>query len=47
MLFTSMILLTLGYTMVYSALHGNWQFWQYFFPGAAPANDGLLGETAA
>jgi hypothetical protein len=21
-----------GYTMLYSALHGKWEFWQYFFP---------------
>lgn len=32
MLFVAMILLTVGYTAVYSSLHGNWQFWQYFFP---------------
>ncbi len=32
MLFTSIILMTLGYTMVYSALHGKWQFWTFFFP---------------
>lgn len=33
MLFVSLILLTIGYTMVFAALHGNWQFWSYFFPG--------------
>lgn len=34
MLFTSLILLVVGYTMVFSALHGRWQFWRYFFPKA-------------
>lgn len=41
MLFVSMILLTVGYTALYAALHGNWEFWRYFFPrgskGAPPA----------
>lgn len=32
MLFVGMLLLTVGYTMIYAALHGNWQFWTYFFP---------------
>lgn len=32
MLFVAMIFLTVGYTAVYAALHGNWQFWIYFFP---------------
>lgn len=36
MLFTTLILLTLGYSMVYSALHGNWQFWTYWLPKTAP-----------
>jgi hypothetical protein len=43
-LFTSIILLVVGYTMVYSAIHGKWQFWRFFFPaqaenaaGSAPA----------
>ena len=36
MLFAAMIFLTVGYTAVYAALHGNWQFWQYFFPRNAP-----------
>lgn len=35
MLFAAMILLTVGYAAVYSALHGNWQFWTYFFPPKA------------
>ena len=43
MLFTSMILLTLGYTMVFSALHGNWAFWLYLFPATAPT--GSLAAT--
>ncbi len=37
MLFVSLIFLTVGYTMVYAALHGNWQFWTYFFPKPAAA----------
>jgi hypothetical protein len=32
LLFTAMIVLVLGYTMIYSALHGRWEFWTYFFP---------------
>jgi hypothetical protein len=32
MLFTSLVLLVVGYTMLYSALHGRWEFWRYFFP---------------
>jgi hypothetical protein len=45
MLLTSIILMVLGYTMVYSTLHGNWQFWSYFFPKtSAPA---ALAGTAA
>ena len=36
MLFTSIVLMTVGYAMMYSALHGHWNFWVYLFPGAAP-----------
>lgn len=32
MLFTAMVLMTVGYSMVYSALHGQWQFWTFWFP---------------
>jgi hypothetical protein len=32
-----MITLILGYTMIYSALHGRWEFWTYFFPAKAAA----------
>ena len=35
MLFVAMIFLTVGYTAVYAALHGTWQFWIYFFPPGA------------
>ena len=35
MLFVALVLLTIGYTMIYAALHGNWQFWTYFFPKKA------------
>lgn len=31
-----MILATVGYTAVYAALHGNWEFWKYFFPRTTP-----------
>jgi hypothetical protein len=31
-LFIALALVTVGYTMVFAALHGNWQFWTYFFP---------------
>ncbi len=36
MLFTSIILMTVGYSMMYSALHGHWNFWVYLFPSQAP-----------
>jgi hypothetical protein len=36
MLFMTIILLVTGYTMVYSALHGQWEFWRFFFPAQAP-----------
>jgi hypothetical protein len=45
-LFTSIILMVVGYTMIFSTLHGNWQFWTYFFPkNAAPA--ALAGTAPA
>lgn len=49
MLFTSIILMTLGYTMVYSALHGRWQFWTYFFPSqpVSPTETTVTPATAA
>lgn len=37
MLFVALVLITVGYTMVFAALHGNWQFWTYFFPKATSA----------
>lgn len=45
MLFVAMILVTVGYSMVFSALHGQWEFWTFWFPkkaiplaaGATPA----------
>lgn len=36
MLFTSLLLISIGYAMVYSAMHGDWQFWTYLFPKSAP-----------
>jgi hypothetical protein len=36
-LFVALILLTMGYTMVFAALHGNWQFWTYLLPKPAAA----------
>ena len=36
MLFTSIIALTIGYAMMYSALHGHWNFWVYLFPKTQP-----------
>jgi hypothetical protein len=35
-LFVALILLTVSYAMIYSALHGQWQFWKYFFAKTAP-----------
>jgi hypothetical protein len=47
MLFVSILLMVVGYTMVYSALHGNWQFWTYFFPkNAAPAANAPAAPAA-
>jgi hypothetical protein len=43
-LFTSLLLLTIGYAMVFSALHGNWQFWTYLFPKSQPP--AALAQTA-
>jgi len=48
-LFAALILLILGYTMVYSSLHGNWQFWRYFFPssvGTYASNTAVLPQQA-
>jgi hypothetical protein len=36
MLLLSMVLGILGYSMVYGAAHGDWQFWRYFFPATQP-----------
>ena len=38
MLFVSIILMVTGYTMVYSALHGKWEFWRFWFPNRPPSN---------
>ena len=46
MLFAAMIFLTVGYTAVYAALHGNWQFWQYFFPRKATTAPKAQGAAA-
>lgn len=42
-----MIFLTVGYTAVYAALHGNWQFWQYFFPRRAASASTSQAQGAA
>ena len=47
MLFTSLILLVVGYTMLYSALHGKWQFWRYFFPAKATQASTALATQVA
>jgi hypothetical protein len=36
-LFAAMLTLIVAYTMIYSALHGRWQFWTYFFPASSSA----------
>lgn len=46
MLFTAMILLTIGYTAVYAALHGNWEFWRYFFPRGTKTAPPATGTVA-
>ena len=39
MLLAAMVTLIIGYSMVYSALHGSWAFWTFWFPAAQiPAN---------
>jgi putative Mn2+ efflux pump MntP len=40
-LFAALLLVILGYTMVYSSLHGRWDFWRYFFPKTAPQGQEL------
>jgi hypothetical protein len=37
MLLAAMVVLIVGYSMIYAALHGDWAFWQYWKP-AAPVN---------
>ena len=34
MLLAAMVLMIVGYSMIYAAFHGNWQFWQYWLPGS-------------
>ena len=46
MLFISIILMTVGYTMVYAALHGRWQFWTYFFPAKPVARPSTTASVA-
>lgn len=46
MLFAAMIFLTVGYTAVYAALHGNWQFWTYFVPRKAATAPRAQGVAA-
>jgi hypothetical protein len=36
-LFVALLMLVVGYSMVYSALHGDWQFWKTLIPSQAPA----------
>lgn len=49
MLFTSIVLMVVGYTMVYSAFHGTWQFWTYFFPqeSVAAARTATVSQPSA
>ena len=48
MLFASIVLLVTGYTMVYSALHGKWEFWKFFFPqSAVPSSSSAKATPAA
>jgi hypothetical protein len=35
MLLATMVVLIVGYSMVYAALHGDWAFWKYWFPATA------------
>ena len=32
MLFASIVLMVVGYSMLYAALHGRWEFWKFWFP---------------
>ena len=45
MLFASMLLMTVGYAMLYAALHGRWEFWTYLIPKNAPAAAGSTPAT--
>lgn len=47
MLFASVLLMLTGYTMVYSALHGRWEFWRFFFPANAKPAAGATTAPAA
>jgi hypothetical protein len=47
MLFLSMILVTIGYAALYATLHGDWQFWQYFFPRTTPTAATTAASTSA
>ena len=47
MLFASMLLMTVGYSMLYAALHGHWEFWRYLIPKNAPAASGSTTAAAA
>jgi hypothetical protein len=46
-LFVSIILMVTGYTMLYSALHGKWEFWRFWFPNRAPSNAAASAAPAA
>lgn len=45
MLFASMVMLTIGYAMVYSAMHGSWEFWKFFFPATSTGTKAAVVPT--
>ena len=48
MLFASIVLLVVGYSMVYAAPHGRWEFWKFFFPkSAVPSSSSAKATPAA
>ena len=47
MLFVSILLMVTGYTMIYSALQGKWEFWKFWFPATAVPGAASAAPAAA
>ena len=42
-----MLLMVVGYSMLYAALHGHWEFWRYLIPAKSAAAGGAKAAPAA